>query len=105
MYKHIDLDWSADKLYEILQNEKEPWIYEQNVQNKYCRTNHPYIWTHIYDQIMEQGYMPKGCGFAEMKPRTEIDIHKDYGRHSGINFPIIGDWDKNFQWSYLDLFY
>ena len=95
MYKNIDLDWSADKLYKILQNEKEPWIYEQNVQNRYCRSKDPYIWHNLYDQIMEQGYMPKGCGFAEMKPYTSIDIHKDYGRHSGINFPIIGDWDKS----------
>ncbi len=94
-YKNIDLDWSPEKLYEILQNEDEPWVYEQNVKNKYCRTKHPYIWQNLYSQIMDQGFMPKGCGFAEMLPNTEIETHKDYGRSLGINFPISGDWKNS----------
>ncbi len=92
MFKNIDLDWSAEKLFQILQNDEEPWIIEPGINNKYCRTNNEYIVKHLYQQIMDLGFTPKGCYFAEMLPFTELDIHKDYGRHSAINFPIVGDW-------------
>ena len=95
MFKNIDIDWSQKRLCKILKEEKTPWIAEPGINNKYCRTTDNYIVEYLYNQIIELGYTPKGCYFAEMLPFTKLDIHKDYGRHSAINFPLVGDWKNS----------
>ncbi len=94
-FEEINLDWDSNKLFDILQSDPAPWRKEKNVANRYCRTKNKYIWDNLYNQIKDQGYITKGCYFAEMRPNTSLSIHKDYGRSAAINFPIVGDWDNS----------
>jgi hypothetical protein len=94
-FRTVDLDWDSKTLEDILLSESTPWEKEKGIRNRYCRTKHPYIWENLYNQIKEQGYITKGCYFAEMRPNSSLDIHKDFGRSAAINFPILGEWNKS----------
>jgi len=94
-FNKVDLDWNPNTLSNILENETVPWLKEKGIKNRYCRTKDSYIWDNLYSQLTELGYITKGCYFAEMRPNSSLDIHKDYGRSAAVNFPIIGDWDNS----------
>lgn len=94
-FRLVDLDWDTKILQDILESESIPWVREKGIKNRYCRTKHPYIWETLYEQLKDLGYITKGCYFAEMRPNSALDIHKDFGRSAAINFPIIGDWSKS----------